>query len=207
MTSLSPMDIFAFCNFVAAIAFTPGPNNAIASMTGLNFGWQAALPQAFGVAVGCAVLFCITSAGVGALVIALPGASLAIAVAGAGYLAWLAIGFLRAHKPLAVARVAARPPRFHEAVLFQAMNPKAWIASLTGSGAWVASSHGSVKVVVLLALLYAGICFPSVITWAVAGAALRGRLDGSGLRKFNMVVGLLLLATAGWMVIENLGAT
>ncbi len=204
MTALSPMDIFAFCNFVAAIAFTPGPNNAIASVTGLNFGWQAALPQALGVSAGCAALFCITSAGVGALVIALPGASLAIAVAGACYLAWLAVGFLRAHTPQAVARTVARPPRFHEAVLFQAMNPKAWIASLTGSGAWVASSHGSVKVVALLATLYAVICVPSVLTWAVLGAVLRGRLGGEGLRWFNLAVGLLLLATAGWLLAENL---
>lgn len=203
MTALGPMEIVAFCNFVAAIAFTPGPNNAIASVTGLNFGWQAALPQAFGVSVGCAALFCITSAGVGALIIALPGAALVIALAGAAYLAWLALGFMRS-RTLDMHASVARPPRFHEAVLFQAMNPKAWIASLTGSGAWVASSHGSVKVVALLAALYAIICFPSVLTWAVAGAILRGRLDGGGLRWFNLGVGSLLLITAGWMVMENL---
>jgi threonine/homoserine/homoserine lactone efflux protein len=197
------MEIVAFCNFAAAVAFTPGPNNAIASVTGLNFGWRAALPQALGVACGCAGLFCITSAGIGALVIALPGASLAIALVGAAYLAWLALGFLRTHTVNLSASVA-RPQRFHEAALFQGMNPKAWIVSLTGSGAWVAPSHGSVKVVALLAGLNAVICFPSVLTWAAAGAVLRGRLGGDGLRWFNLAVGLLLLATAAWLVIENL---
>jgi len=206
MTVLSTLQIAAFCNFVAAIAFTPGPNNAIASMTGLNYGWRAALPQAFGVALGCAALFCVTAAGVGALVTALPGSSWVLTLGGAAYLAWLGIGFLRAHST-AMAVNVARPPRLHEAALFQAMNPKAWIASLGGSSAWLASSQMPLKVTALLAALYALICFPSVLTWAVAGAVFRGRLGGSGLRWFNFGAGLLLLATAGWMVIENLDAT
>jgi len=206
MTALSPLQILAFCNFVAAIAFTPGPNNAIASMTGLNFGWRAALPQAVGVACGCALLFCVTAAGVGALVTTLPGSSWVLTLGGAAYLAWLGWGFLRRHAAAATAKVA-RPPHFHEAVLFQGMNPKAWIASLGGSSAWLASSQASVKVTALLATLYALICFPSVLTWAMAGAIFRGRLEGQGLRWFNRGAGVLLLLTAGWMVIENLGVT
>ncbi len=202
MTSLSPLQILAFCNFVAAIAFTPGPNNAIASMTGLNYGWKAALPQALGVACGCALLFCITAAGVGALVAAVPGSSWVLTLGGAAYLAWLGWGFLRAHASTATAKVA-RPPRFHEAALFQGMNPKAWIASLGGSSAWLASSQVSIKVTALLATLYALICFPSVLSWAMAGAMFRGRLAGGGLRWFNAGAGAMLIVTAAWMVIEN----
>lgn len=205
MTTLSTLQIVAFCNFVATLAFTPGPNNAIASMTGLNHGWRAALPQAFGVSFGCGVQFCITAAGVGVLVLALPGFSWVLTLGGAAYLAWLGAGFLRAHAAMKTAQVA-RPPRFHEAALFQAMNPKAWITSLGGSSAWIASSHGLVQTTVLLASLYAVICFPAVLSWAMAGAVFRGRLAGSGLRWFNFGAGLLLLATAGWMVIENLDA-
>ena len=206
MTDLSTLQIVAFCNFVAAIAFTPGPNNAIASMTGLNYGWRAALPQALGVSFGCAVLFCITAAGIGALVTALPGSSWVLTLGGAAYLGWLGVGFLRAHAATTAVQVA-RPPHFHEAALFQAMNPKAWIASLGGSSAWIASSHVSIKVTALLASLYALICLPSVLTWAVAGAVFRGRLGGGGLRWFNFGAGLLLIATAAWMVIENLDAS
>lgn len=203
MIILSPMQIVAFCNFAAVLAFTPGPNNAMASMTGLNFGWRAALPQALGVSVGCAALFCITSAGVGAVVMALPGLSLALAVAGALYLVWMGVGFLRTHKAPQAAKVA-RPPRFHEAVLFQAANPKAWMACLTGSSVWVAPSHGSVAVVALLAVLYAFICYPAVLVWAAAGTLVSNRLQGTGLHKFNLAVGMLLLATAGWLLVENL---
>lgn len=206
MTTLSTLQIMAFCNFVAAIAFTPGPNNAIASMTGLNYGWRAALPQALGVSFGCAVLFCITAAGIGALVTAMPGSSWVLTLGGAAYLAWLGVGFLRAHAATTTVQVA-RAPRFHEAALFQAMNPKAWIASLGGSSAWIASTHVSIKVTTLLASLYALICFPSVLTWAVVGAVFRGRVEGGGLRWFNFGAGLLLIATAGWMVIENLDAS
>ena len=205
MTALSTLQIVAFCNFVAAIAFTPGPNNAIASVTGLNFGWRAALPQALGVSFGCAVLFCVTAAGIGALVTAMPGSSWVLTLGGAAYLAWLGWGFLRTHASLAQAKVT-RPPRFHEAALFQAMNPKAWIASLGGGSAWLASGHVSIKAIALLASLYALICFPSVLTWAMAGAVFRGRLAGGGLRWFNLGAGVLLLLTAGWMVIENLNA-
>jgi len=206
MTALSTLQILAFCNFVAAIAFTPGPNNAIASMTGLNFGWKAAVPQALGVACGCAALFCVSAAGVGALVTALPGSSWVLALGGAAYLAWLGWGFLSAHESAVTAR-AVHPPRFHEAALFQGMNPKAWVASLGGSSAWLASGQVTLKGTILLAALFALICVPSVLAWAMAGAMFRGRLGGGGLRWFNRGAGVLLLLTAGWMVIENLDPT
>lgn len=200
MTSLGLLDILAFGNFATALAITPGPNNALASITGVNFGWRSALPQACGVALGCAGLLCATAAGVGAMVAAVPGAALVLALGGALYLGWLGVRFLRGGTAVRAVAAAARPPRFHEAVLFQALNPKAWMTALTASGAWVASSQGSVQVVAVLAALYAAICFPSILLWAVAGAALRTRLGARGLDRFNRLAGVMLLATAAWLL-------
>ena len=134
------------------------------------------------------------------MVAAVPGAALVLALGGAGYLGWLGVRFLRGGTPAHAVAATARPPRFHEAVLFQALNPKAWMTALTASGAWVASSQGSMQVVAVLAALYAAICFPSILLWAMAGATLRTRLGARGLDRFNRLAGAMLLATAAWLL-------
>ena len=71
--------------------FTPGPNTAIATVTGANFGFRAAVPHMFGVPVGFASMLLAAAGGAAAIVLAFPLAAQVLKWAGVAYLMWLAL--------------------------------------------------------------------------------------------------------------------
>src|SRR5690606_24037030 len=121
METLLPLASFAF-----ASSITPGPNNLMLSASGIAFGWRRTLPHLVGVFLGFLALLVVCGSGVGALVGALPGAALALKAIGSIYLLYLAWSMRTALGADPAAR-PARPLTLTEAVLFQFVNPKAWI--------------------------------------------------------------------------------
>ena len=74
--------ILALTLFAFAGTFTPGPNTAIATVTGANFGLRAALPHMFGVPVGFASMLLAAAGGAAAIVLAFPFAAQVLKWAG-----------------------------------------------------------------------------------------------------------------------------
>ena len=71
-------------------SFTPGPNNMIATVTGANHGFRAALPHIFGVPFGFASLLIVGTVGVAALLLTYPFIAALIKWAGITYLLFIA---------------------------------------------------------------------------------------------------------------------
>src|SRR3546814_3371578 len=82
--------------FALVMSITPGPNNLRRATSGLAYGFRRTVPALFGTLAGLAVLFVISGAGVGAIVLANPHAQVALRAFGAGYLAYLALRLWRA---------------------------------------------------------------------------------------------------------------
>src|SRR3546814_11057069 len=74
--------------FSLVMSITPGPNNLLLATSGLAYGFRRTLPALFGTLAGLAVLFVISGAGVGAIVLANQTAQVALRDFGAGYLAY-----------------------------------------------------------------------------------------------------------------------
>ncbi len=75
---------------VLVICVAPGPDMAFVMASGLSRGPRGALLAATGVSVGVTVWVLVTAFGLGALVTELPEISMALRIAGAVYLAYLA---------------------------------------------------------------------------------------------------------------------
>jgi threonine/homoserine/homoserine lactone efflux protein len=67
-------------------SFTPGPNNMIATVTGANHGFRAALPHVFGVPFGFASMLIAGALGVAALLLNYPFIAALLKWAGIAYL-------------------------------------------------------------------------------------------------------------------------
>lgn len=84
---------------VAVIAFgmviTPGPNMMYLVSRSLTQGRRAGLVSLAGVVTGFTLYVAATAAGLSLLFVAVPGLFVAVKLAGAAYLAWLAIGLVR----------------------------------------------------------------------------------------------------------------
>lgn len=94
-------------------------------------------------------------------------------------------------------------PKFYEGFLLQWLNPKAWIACV--SGASIFSSTESYAPFLTFASVYFLVCYASLAVWAVLGDRVSFLLNSHfRLRFFNFFMGLLLILTAGYLCYTNL---
>ena len=197
--SLAPWIALALFTFTTSI--TPGPNNLILTVTGAQFGLRATVPTMAGILAGMSLLIGLAGAGVATLLLAVPGLEPTLRALGLGYLLWLAWKLCTLGARLDP-RAIHRPLTTTEAVLFQFANPKAWMMAITAAttflpGLLPATSGDQATATLAVALCFMLIGGPCIACWAILGAALKSRLQqGSRLRQFNTLMGLLLAVTA-----------
>lgn len=167
MESLLPLAGFAFVSSI-----TPGPNNVMLSASGVAFGMRRTLPHMFGVALGFLLLLIVCGGGIGALVIRFPALGLALKTVGTLYLLYLAWAMRNALVPQA--RLSSgRPLKFREGVMFQFVNPKAWIMALTAVSVFVPNIEPRWAAVGLVCIVFTLINLPCICTWALLGVTVR----------------------------------
>lgn len=196
---MSADQLTALVVFALVGSFTPGPNNAIATATGANHGFAAALPHIAGVPFGFSTMLLAAAGGVAALVVASPALSAALKWLGIAYLLWLAWGLARSRDGGGAGGPFELPLAFWQSALFQYFNPKAWMLAVATAAAWLANDRPWQRAAIVCAVFSAA-CAASLVLWAAVGAALRDWLAcGARLRAFNATMGALLAATAVWM--------
>ncbi len=187
-------DLLPLMTYCFVMSSTPGPNNVMLATSGAMFGYRRALPQIFGTNSGVAVQTFITCLGLGSLFVAFPVLHQILRIAGALYLVFLAwklsassLGEARETKPLS----------FTQAALFQAVNPKSWVKSITLATVFMPVGLSAPVGALLVAAVGLVIGFPSASMWALFGVAIRRLLtDPFKRRIFNLTMGAMLVVLA-----------
>lgn len=189
--------------FALVGSFTPGPNTAIATVTGANFGMRAAVPHIFGVPFGFGSMLLAATGGVAAVLLAHPVAADAVRWLGTGYMLWLAWSLVRAGEAATAGTGPfSLPLSFVQSALFQLLNPKAWMLAAATAGAFMAGEQPLLRAA-LATLVFAVASGTSVALYAGLGASLRAWLArGSRLRFFNVALGASLALTALWLLLR-----
>jgi threonine/homoserine/homoserine lactone efflux protein len=181
--------------FAFVTSITPGPNNLMLLSSGVNFGFGRTIPHMLGIGAGFVSLLLGVGVGFGALLKAYPQLDLALKVAGAAYLLYLAwrIGTSRSMADRGGA--SGRPMTFLQAAAFQWVNPKAWVMAITAMAVYTNPQRPFASML-MVAVAFGIVNVPCVSSWAAFGLALRGFLaDPARLKWFNIAMGLLLAAT------------
>jgi threonine/homoserine/homoserine lactone efflux protein len=188
--------IVALAAFAFVASITPGPNNLMLMASGTNFGFARTGPHMLGVAIGFTVMVLLVALGVGAVLLAIPGAMMVLKVASTLYLLYLAWRIAVSRPPeLDQADSGGRPLTFLQAAAFQWVNPKGWMMALTAAAVYVPANDRIVGAL-LVTLIVAVVGTPSVVIWAAAGVQLRRLLHRpKAYRAFNVVAALLLVAS------------
>tara|TARA_R100000306_G_scaffold62400_1_gene69516 strand:- start:20636 stop:21172 length:537 start_codon:yes stop_codon:yes gene_type:complete len=169
--------------------------------SGLNYGIRRSLPHFFGICIGTAVLVFSVGMGLGALFSEYAWLHTGVKILGVGYLLFLAWKIANAAAPVrpdAEADVVTlgTPLTFFQAVLFQWVNPKAWIISIGAIAAFTTGDQSLFVQVAVIATVMLVCAHPCVAIWLVFGYSLRKLLaDPVKRRMFNWTMAVLLVAS------------
>ena len=181
--------------FAGIAAFTPGPNNTLLLASGVSFGFKRTVPLILGIAIGFPLMIACIGLGLGQIFQTYPAIYTAMKYVGAAYMIWLAWKIATAELTGSGDEVAGKPMTFVQAALFQWINPKGWVMSVTAISAYtLAADYHTGLIVVVLTFVLMGIC--SASTWAIFGVGLRHILnDPRYFRRINVSLALLLVAS------------
>lgn len=157
--------------FVFVGLFTPGPNVILLTASGARFGFRATLPHVIGVALCVGVLGALTGLGIGALLAAAPALEIALKLAAAAWILWMAIKLWQSEATGAPKTADDRPWTIPQAMLFQWVNPKVWaviLAAATGYPGGLDPLGEALR----LASAFSGINLFVCLFWSFAGSLL-----------------------------------
>lgn len=203
--------------FAVSMTGTPGPNIVMLTSSGANFGFRRTMPHMAGVSLGFPIVVLATGLGLGSVLAAAPELHVVLQYLGMAYLLWLAFriatarrapvpaaGAVPAAEPSAMPgrrRQRSRPFSFIEALLFQWVNPKAWVTAVAAIGTFAGLAPGIWRPAVEIATVFLVITLPIVVAWAGLGtrigAMLRTELQ---FRCFNVAMATLLVLSLGTLL-------
>jgi threonine/homoserine/homoserine lactone efflux protein len=193
-TFLSPPMIAALFSFALISSVTPGPNNIMLATSGVNFGIRRTVPHMAGITAGVLLAMIASGLGLGAVISLYPPLRQALMILGILYTLWLSWKIASAGSLGGGA--LPHPLRFLGAFAFQGVNLKLWLMTVTIAALYVRPGH-AVADTALVTLILGLINVPAMLLWTGFGAGLKDLLQiPARIRAFNVVMGLLLAATA-----------
>ena len=188
-----PFPLIPLLSFLIASSFTPGPNNLACAALGLEGKYRRAFPYILGVYLSIALLLFLTGMLRSLFVGFFERYELGFRIAGMIYLFYMALGLMLKKGELKQAEATGN---LLKGFFFQLVNPKAVFFILTLQGLFFAKVQPSVMNLAAIALTVPVFSFLGTSTWALAGSLLSNFLkDPEKLRRFNILMGLLLIYT------------
>jgi len=195
------IDPLPFATYSFVMSITPGPNNVMLTTSGANFGFRRTIPHLLGISTGVAVQLIAVCAGLGAVFTRWPALQTVLSWAGAAYLIFMGWKLLRS-SGIATSAAAGEPITFFQAALFQFLNPKAWVMTLTAAALFFPAEWGIVRGSAYVIFMMVVINLPSIAVWALFGSSMRRLLEQRSRRTvFNSAMALALVGTAVMMVV------
>ena len=179
--------------FALTATITPGPNNIMIMTSGLNFGIRNSLPHFMGICLGFPTMVALVGFGFSVIFERYPAFHEIIKVLGVLYLLYLS--WRIATSPVrSLEGKKSKPLSFIQAVVFQWVNPKAWVMATGAISAYTSLGSDIFWQVIYISLIFLFVAFPCVGCWLFFGVGLRRYLrDPLHQKLFNVTMAILLV--------------
>jgi len=195
LSMILPMSAFAL-----AASISPGPVNLVCLSNGARYPIARGLVFVTGATLGFIALFIAVGLGLHSLLTMVPALKEALSWAGVAFLLYLSFQLARDNGELPE-NTPIKAPGFVGGALMQWLNPKAWMASASGIGAY--TSGNDLQQVIVFAALYLPICWLSLGSWVFAGAFLRRYIRRpTVLASVNRTLAVLLATSCIYLLID-----
>ena len=185
-------EILSMALFWIVAAYTPGPNNVIASYSGFNFGIKKTLPHIFGVTFGFTFLIFLLVIGLVNVFKIFPIIQVSLKYLGSFFLIYLAykIYFSKIDNE----NKSENPVKFIETFLFQFLNPKGVLIGIIIVSTYVEHGENYLIYATQVVLFAFVVSLSSITFWTFVGKYLRKfATNEKFIKYFNCVMSLLLI--------------
>jgi len=194
--------------FIALVSFyfvmyvTPGPNNAMVLTSGLKFGFVKTIPHMTGITIGHISQLILVCLGLGKIFQIFPEIQKILKIICAFYLLYLGFKIIGSFSK--IKEDDSRPLKFHEAALFQIVNPKAWTISSMAASSFLPKDENLIFSILYISVIALIICPLSISPWAAFGSTIRNLVKNNKLKALiEYFLAFLLLITAILIVIQK----
>jgi threonine/homoserine/homoserine lactone efflux protein len=191
----------ALAAFYFTMFFTPGPNNAMLTASGMKFGFIRTLPHLIGISLGHILQIGLTCFGLANLFLIYPQIQFYMKILCFLYLLYLGWKMIGAFS--LIQKETGRPLRFYEASLFQFINPKAWSIAITVASGFFPTEENIFIGVAFVTITAAVINLPTCSLWALFGSGLRKFVNNEKIKKLiEYLLAVLLVLTGLYILIK-----
>ena len=185
-------EILSISLFWFVTAYTPGPNNVVASYSGFNFGVKKTIPHILGVTLGFTSLVIFLSVGLINIFKLFPLIQIIIKYLGTLFLIYLA--YKIAFSKTSDDTTKENPVKFIETFLFQYLNPKGVTVAIIVVSTYVELGENYLNYATQVILLAFHFSITSITLWTLIGKFLRKfATNDKFIKYFNYVMSSLLL--------------
>ena len=185
-------EILSMALFWIVAAYTPGPNNVIASYSGFNFGIKKTLPHILGVTLGFTFLIFLLTVGLVNIFKIFPIIQISLKYLGSLFLIYLAykIYFSKIDNE----KKNDNPVKFVETFLFQFLNPKGVLIGIIIVSTYVEHGENYLMYASQVILFAFVVSLSSITFWTFVGKYLRKfATNEKFIKYFNCAMSVLLL--------------
>ena len=202
MITLELIINLAIFNFIMYV--TPGPNNSILTASGIKFGFKRTIPNIFGIPTGHGLQLVFVCFGLGSLFIQFPILFVILKYIGGIYILYLSYKIIGSLK-ISSAEDKSQPLKYYEAIIFQFVNPKAWIICTTAVTVFYPSQENIFLATIFMVVMSTIVNIPSISVWALFGSIIKIYLTNYIFKTLvEWLLALLLILTALNIVIPEL---
>ena len=171
------------------------------AISGIKFGFTKTIPHMLGIPLGHVTQIALVACGFGKFFQMHPEFQNSLKIVVCSYLFYLAYKMIGSLNVNNKNQSSGRPMKIHEAILFQYLNPKAWIASITATTLFFPNEESFIKGVLFLTLCAPILELLAVITWAGFGSSIKIYISNLKIKKFIEILMAILLAITSLQIL------
>ena len=191
--------IVLMCTFSLIMSITPGPVNLMIISSGINYGFKKTFMFVSGATIGFTLLLIFVAFGLDKFINKDSYFMNTIEIVGTSFI-YLGYKILSTKSNIEIKNKNKNVLKFYQGFILQWLNPKAWIASISG----ISMFSMSLNTIYLFILIYFIICYLSLSFWAFIGERTTKFLNtNKRLKIFNVLMGSFLIFTAILLFVEK----
>jgi threonine/homoserine/homoserine lactone efflux protein len=198
---MSITTLLAIFFFSIVMSISPGPVNIIIVTSGINHGFKKTFSFISGATIGFTLLLFLLAIGLKSILDLYVDFLFYVEIIGSSFIVYMGYKIATSLGEISIENKENKIPTFYNGFLLQWLNPKAWIACISGVSMFVNSD----KTLFIFVLIYFVVCYLCLSFWGILGQKIAMFLSTNiRLRIFNMIMGSILIFSALLLIFRHL---